>query len=209
MAIIHHFHFDPPTRQALDPQTGGIIKDIFKLIQALHQLQIVDHAINADTFPSGMNRQVTRLTAFIKPSSPTEDFQKSVADNKTWMQTNVILLQTHYSNTIAYHSDIIANEAALTVASGWAQKRYRPRLHPDFFQTLSSLTHHPPTHTDHTHVSESKCGPDAVTVDSDPRQPPDVELDLQDEHQFPRLSRAMPPLTRGLYLGTRPALIEQ
>lgn len=156
-----------------------------------------------------MNRQVTRLTAFIKPSSPTEDFQKSVADNKTWMQTNVILLQTHYSNTIAYHSDIIANEAALTVASGWAQKRYRPRLHPDFFQTLSSLTHHPPTHTDHTHVSESKCGPDAVTVDSDPRQPPDVELDLQDEHQFPRLSRAMPPLTRGLYLGTRPALIEQ
>lgn len=201
MAIIHHFHFDPPTRQALDPQTGGIIKDIFKLIQALHQLQIVDHAINADTFPSGMNRQVTRLTAFIKPSSPTEDFQKSVADNKTWMQTNVTLLQQH-------HSDIIANEAALTVASGWAQKRYGPRLHSDFFQTLSSLTHHPPTHIDHTHISESKCGPDAVTVDSDSRHPLMLSW-IYGKHQIPWLSRAMPPLTRGLYPGTRRALIEQ
>lgn len=123
MAIIHHFHFDPPTRQALDPQTGGITKDIFKLIQALHQHQIVDHAINADTFPSGMNRQLTR---FIKPSSPTEDFQQSVADNKTWMQTNVILLQQH-------HSDIIANKAALTVVRGV----HRNATDPDFTQTLS------------------------------------------------------------------------
>lgn len=183
MAIIHHFHFDPPTRQALDPQTGGIIKDIFKLIQALHQLQIVDHAINADTFPSGKNRQVTRLTAFIKPSSPTEDFQQSVADNKTWMQTNVTLLQQH-------HSDIIANEAALTVASGCAQKRYGPRLHPDTFQTLSSLTH-------------------AVTLDSDPRHPLMLSWIYGTSTSSHGSAELCPLPTQGLYPGTRPALIEQ
>lgn len=54
----------PSVRQALDPQTRGMAKDIFKLIQAIHHKQIIDNAIITGTFRSGMTRQVTRLTAF-------------------------------------------------------------------------------------------------------------------------------------------------
>lgn len=99
------------------------------------------HAINTETPPAGMNRQVNRLTAFIKPASPTEEFRNQVAANtKTWMQNNLTLLKNHYTEIIVLHTDIRSTQTALTVAKGWAKKRYGPRLHPETFDILSAIT---------------------------------------------------------------------
>lgn len=199
----------PPVRQALDIQTQAMAKDIFKLIKAIHHKQIIDNAITTGTFLSGMSRQVKRLTAFIKPSSPTDDFHKSVADNThTWMTKNMTLLQSHYSSAIANHSNITATEAALTVAKGWANKRYGNRLHKDTFLTLASLTY---PHCSSSQADATGSQPDPVSqmVDSGTRQLPKEAPDIRAESEFPRINRDMPPPPRSLYLGNRPTFIEQ
>lgn len=83
---LHHIVGDgtrtaPQPKQALDPDTRAAAKNIFKLIQAIHHREIIDHAISTNTPPVGMNRQVNRLMAFIKPASPTEEFCQQVAAN--------------------------------------------------------------------------------------------------------------------------------
>lgn len=97
-------------------------------------------------------------------------------------------------------------QTALTVAKGWAEKHYGPRLHPNTFTILSSLTYDPAALND-IHGSESHR--DSPAADAVTRPSTEVELDVRDESQFPKLSRPTAPPTRSLYMGSRPTLTEQ
>lgn len=97
-------------------------------------------------------------------------------------------------------------QTALTVAKGWAEKHYGPRLHPNTFTILSSLTYDPAALND-IHGSESDR--DSPAADAVTRPSTEVELDVRDECQFPKLSRPTAPPTRCLYMGSRPTLTEQ
>lgn len=165
------------------------------------------HAINTETPPAGMNRQVNRLTAFIKPASPTEEFRNQVAANtKTWMQNNLALLKNHYTEIIVLHTDIRSTQTALTVAKGWAKKRYGPRLHPETFDILSAITFDT-GNANSTNASEPHR--DAAAADVVTRTSTEDQFDVRDERQFPKLSRNIIPPTRSLYMGSRRTLTEQ
>lgn len=176
----------PQPKQALDPDTRAAAKKIFKLIQAIHHREIIDHAISTNTPPVGMNRQVNRLTAFIKPASPTEEFRQQVAANtQTWMQNNFTLLRNHYTEIIVFHTDICSTQTTLTVAKGWAEKRYGHQLHPDTFTILSSITFDTAAATG-THVSEPDR--DAAAADTVTQPSTEGQFDVMDKRQFPKLS---------------------
>ena len=53
-------------------------KVYFKLLQAIHHSEIIAQTKCAGKFPVSMSRHTTKLTAFVKPSSPTE----TTASNK-------------------------------------------------------------------------------------------------------------------------------
>lgn len=49
-----------------------------------------------------MSRHTTKLTAFNKPSSPTEATQEKLKQNtQQWMQTHMQILEEHYDSVIA------------------------------------------------------------------------------------------------------------
>lgn len=83
---------------------------------------------------------------------------------------------------------------------------YGPHLHPDTFIILSSLTYDPAAVND-IHGSESDR--DTPEADAVTRPSTEVELDVRDENQFPKLSRPTAPPTRSLYMASRPTLTEQ
>ncbi|KAG7467708.1 hypothetical protein JOB18_018490, partial [Solea senegalensis] len=84
-----------------------------------------------------MNRQVQRLTDFIKPSTPTTATYNKIHNNTTrWMQNTMLILQDHYHTTITSLLSTPLNPLALQIATGWARKRYGPRL---MQQTLHSV----------------------------------------------------------------------
>ncbi|XP_078809581.1 uncharacterized protein LOC144994645 [Oryzias latipes] len=121
----------PPTllNHPPDPQTRATSKQYFKLIQAIHHKNIMDTAQATHTVPPGMMRQVTRLTNFIKPSTPTEDTYKKIHSNTAqWMQNTILILQQHYSLAINSFPTNAFNPLALQIAIGWARKRYGPKL---------------------------------------------------------------------------------
>ena len=107
---------DTPPTQALtqppDPETRATSKTYFKLIQAVHHKHIIDHAIATNNFPTGMMKQVQRLTDFIKPSTPSINTREKVQDNTAaWMMTNMHILQTHYQTTISTLSTTLTDKS--------------------------------------------------------------------------------------------------
>lgn len=188
-------------RRPLEPHTRLVAKNYFKLIQAIHHKTIIDNAINNNTFPKGMIKQVHKLTAFIKPSSPTEEFYSKVSDNTTrWMQNNMTLLQDHYVSIIAKHSTGGGIKEALDVAMGWAHKRYGPRFDPRTGRMVESLLFSSPN--EHTHVSESSAGSEEQGGDTGGPNP-------GDEIQFPKLPQPAAPHMKSLYLGPKATMLEQ
>lgn len=131
---------ESPIRQALDTQTRAAAKHHFKLLQAVHHLETVETALETGQFPPGMTRQVIRLTQFIKPSSPTETTQEKVKQNtEYWMETNMTILQQHYTQTITELTDIRGNQLAFRVATNWAKRRFGTRLDPDTITKTHNL----------------------------------------------------------------------
>lgn len=112
----------------------------FKLIQAVHHLGTIQKAITTQQFPTGMMRQVIKLTQFIKPSSPNNTVQEQVQKNTAvWMDKNMQILQEHYTDLITRLTDIDAGRLALKVAANWAHRRYGNRLHQDTLTRTESL----------------------------------------------------------------------
>ena len=144
-----HYYTQPP-----DPITRQTAKLYFKLIQATHHKHIITQAIDTGIFPSGMTRQVIKLTQFIKPAIPTPHTRSRIQDNThTWMDNNMHILLEHYTTQLTQltPSNTTFNSTAFQIASGWARKRYHTRFSPNTLQTLQSLlTSQPTPSTDST-----------------------------------------------------------
>lgn len=111
-----------------------LCKKYFKLIQAHHHMQIVKDSLYTHTFPTGMCRQIKKLTQFIKPSSPTTFTTAQITENtQNWMYNNMVILQTHYTTVI---DDLIKHLKGLRdlewqVALKWARNRFKHKLTED------------------------------------------------------------------------------
>src|SRR4029434_3477115 len=116
-------------------------KQYFKLLQALHHLEILNSAIERESYPIGMTRQVDKLTSFIKPAAPNATILGKVASNtKAWLCNNVIALRDHYAllaNTIQTELGMFQPQA-LERAVRWARARYGRKLTQSSLETLRS-----------------------------------------------------------------------
>ena len=116
-------------------------KQYFKLLQALHHLEILNSAIERESYPIGMTRQVDKLTSFIKPAAPNATILGKVASNtKAWLCNNVIALRDHYAllaNTIQTELGMF-QPPALERAIRWARARYGRKLTQSSLETLRS-----------------------------------------------------------------------
>lgn len=122
-------------------------KVYFKLLQAIHHSEIIAETKRTGKFPVGMSRHTTKLTAFIKPSSPSETTQEKVKQNThQWMQTNMLILEEHYDGIIAtILQDLPPHDPqALQKAIAYGRIRYRHKLTPSSITTLSALTQNTP-----------------------------------------------------------------
>lgn len=172
----HHSVYQP-----LSANTRQTAKSYFKLIQAIHHKNIIDKAILIQTPPKGMARQITKLTAFIRPSSPTEQLREAVHLNtQTWLQNSLLILQQHYAKIVLEYQYTIWDDLAFQVAANWMAKRYKARLAADTLGVARSL------------LIEQLEGSDLSTssplVDSVEEETPE-ELDLENEEEFPPLSQ--------------------
>lgn len=132
----------PRLNQPPDEATRQTSKLYFKLIQAIHHKEIIDKAISDRRFPSGMMRQVNRLTNFIKPSSPTDYTAAQVLQNtQQWMNNNMNILQIHYQTIIESLTQPpnTFNTLALHIAVGWAHKRYTHKLTHTTITTVETI----------------------------------------------------------------------
>lgn len=96
-----------------------------------------------------MMRKVTRLTSFIKPSSPNETTQLKVQQNTdTWMLNNMHILREHYDSVIAVGLETIPtfNQIPFDKAIQWGRSRYGRKLTSSSVNTLRDITSKsPPT----------------------------------------------------------------
>ncbi|XP_059184757.1 mucin-2-like [Centropristis striata] len=187
----------PVINQAPDPETRETSKLYFKFIQATHHKHIMDTAIITGKFPPGMLRQVTRLTDFIKPSTPTPETRTKIHNNTTlWMHNTITILSEHYSNTLSAIDTSTYNPIAFQIATGWARKRYGDRLTTGTIQAtevhLQSTTEKQPSQQ-HSHQ---------------PRQRTSI-LPTIPEEQYPPLPKPVNSSTLSLYLGPRPTITEE
>lgn len=108
-------------------------------MQAIHH-KIIDRAILTQTPPKGMTRQISKLTAFIKPSSPTEELREAVSRNtQTWLQNSLLILQEHYAKIVVDYHYTTWDDTAFQVAANWMTKRYKARLAAGTLEAARSL----------------------------------------------------------------------
>ena len=200
-------HPPPPPRPHNQPdeETRKLTKGYFRLLQAVHHKNIIDTAISTQVPPKGMAKHVVRLTAFIKPSTPTDSVKQALADNTTsWMKNNLNILQEHYCKTILTHSNLPFEQRAFQTATNWARKRYRARLTSSTVEAAQSLLQRSPQQS---HVSDSLASSPTTSLVGD--TPPRVDLNCRLE--FPPLdpSQKPPSNPRSLYLGPRTPLTTQ
>lgn len=167
--------------QPLNVHVRQVAKSYFKLMQAIHHKHIIDKAILTQTPPKGMRRQVLKLTAFIRPSSPTEELREAVESNtQTWLQNSLSILQDHYGAIIANHGHTTYNDTAFQVAENWLKKRYKARLAAGTLEAVRSLL------TDN--LEGSVISAPSSEVDSFEEETAE-ELLLDNEEEFPPLSQ--------------------
>lgn len=80
---------------------------------------------------AGMVRQVNKLAAFIKPSSPNQQTLAKVKLNTSrWMENNMHILREHYDGVIALciQNTSTYNQEALDKAVMWAKARYKHKF---------------------------------------------------------------------------------
>lgn len=118
----------------------NLTKSYFKLLQALHHLEILQKS--ADTFgPKGMLRQVDKLTAFIKPSSPNASTLEAVKLNTSrWCEANFHILTKHYDLVVTTGLEGLEpfNQEAFNKAVSWSKARYRRKFTISSANTLQA-----------------------------------------------------------------------
>ncbi|KAF3850734.1 hypothetical protein F7725_012506 [Dissostichus mawsoni] len=119
-----------------------LTKTYFKLLQAIHHVEILDEAARRGSPPPGMARKAQFLTSFIKPAAPNSRTLKLVEENTSmWMQRNLDILKTHYTDLLR---DLSFNLTPFRIdafdrAIIWARKRYHNKLTPSSISALHSL----------------------------------------------------------------------
>lgn len=116
-----------------------LVKKYFKLIQATHHLQILNSALENNTFPIGMTRKVDKLTSFIKPAAPDQIILEKVkAHTNQWMRSNILTLKEHYTNLFGSTFDTLRpfQLEAFEKATRWAYNRFKRKLSP---QTIDKV----------------------------------------------------------------------
>ena len=106
-------------------------KQYFKILQAIHHAEVVEKYQQTGELPVGMSRQANKLTAFIKPSSPSDDTREKVRLNtENWMQANMLILKDHYDCVIAASIEKLPafNQVAMEKAIAYGKARYKNRL---------------------------------------------------------------------------------
>lgn len=152
-----------------------------------------------------MMRQVSRLTDFIKPSTPNDTGRTKIHQNTTnWMQTNMTILQDHYTATITALSDTPRNPLALQIAIGWARKRYTSQL---TLTTIHTIHHILGIQTQQTQTNISTNTTPHPTQTNPPTNRTLSPIPEEDE-DFPRLPRPQAPHKLSLYLGRQTTLSE-
>jgi len=121
-----------------------LTKKYFKLLQALHHTEILTDSLTKNSAPPGMVRQVDKLTAFIKPSSPNQTTLEKVKLNTLdWMNVNMSILREHYDQVIAEGIRELGewDVEAFDRAVSWAKTRYKRKFTATSVGTLRSLLH--------------------------------------------------------------------
>ncbi|KAI9533357.1 hypothetical protein NQZ68_024411, partial [Dissostichus eleginoides] len=119
-----------------------LTKTYFKLLQAIHHVEILDEAARRGSPPPGMARKAQFLTSFIKPAAPNSRTLKLVEENTSmWMQRNLDILKTHYTDLLR---DLSFNLTPFRIdafdrAIIWAGKHYHNKLTPSSISALHSL----------------------------------------------------------------------
>ena len=152
----------PPLLPRAPHETSGIpeemvlTKTYFKLLQAIHHVEILDEAACRGSPPPGMARKAQFLTSFIKPAAPNSHTLNLVEENtRMWMQRNLDILKTHYTDLLRDLSFSLTpfRIDAFDRAIIWARKRYHNKLTPSSISALHSLlipSHLPPLLTSPT-----------------------------------------------------------
>ncbi|XP_029629921.1 leucine-rich repeat extensin-like protein 5 isoform X2 [Salmo trutta] len=224
-----HAYRQPGPYEPPDEETRQTAKLYFKLIQATHHMEVVEKALKNQAFPTGMMRQVHRVTNFIKPSSPTDSTTIKLSQNThQWMQNNMYILQTHYqsvTHTIKQQINT-PNTLALTIAIGWAHKRYKHKLTPTTITRVETIlelpqaSSSPQLTTIRTNTTRDQ--PHTLpAIEHTPLQisPPTIPIPtpvppLSSTEEFPPLSKPrplpkrQPSYLRTLSLGKQPTLSE-
>lgn len=121
-----------------------LTKKYFKLLQAVHHTEILTDSLTKNSAPPGMVRQVDKLTAFIKPSSPNQTTLEKVKLNTLdWMNVNMSILREHYDQVIAEGIRELGewDVGAFDRAVSWAKTRYKRKFTISSVETLRSLLH--------------------------------------------------------------------
>nr|XP_029604683.1 uncharacterized protein LOC115190770 isoform X3 [Salmo trutta] len=121
-------------------------KGYFKALQAIHHSEILDNSAVNHSVPAGMVRQVNKLAAFIKPSSPNQQTLEKVKLNTSrWMENNMHILREHYDGVIALciQNSSTYNQAALDKAVMWAKARYKHKFTSSSVNTLKNMLQKP------------------------------------------------------------------
>lgn len=73
-----------------------MVRLIYKMIQSLHHLQILEGKI-----PRGIEKQVNKLTKFIRPANPSQETLCKIATNaNTWARETRQILIEHYQSSL-------------------------------------------------------------------------------------------------------------
>ncbi|KAI9529117.1 hypothetical protein NQZ68_013424 [Dissostichus eleginoides] len=78
-----------------------LVKTYFKLLQAIHHVEILDEAAHRGSPPPGMAKKVNLLTSFIKPAAPNSKvLNLAEANTQFWMNRNLDILKEHYTDLL-------------------------------------------------------------------------------------------------------------
>lgn len=117
-------------------------KIYFKLLQAIHHVEIIENSHKTGQYPKGMMRQVNKFISFIKPSSSCDETREKVLHyTAICMQSTLNILKEHYDSVIAGILPSLppCDPLALQKAVAFGRTRYRHKLTSSSISTLSLL----------------------------------------------------------------------
>lgn len=133
-------------RQAVTHNNDGsfsvIVKHYFKLLQTTHHTGILVNGRDNGVLPPGMQRQLTKLSGFIKPACPSPGTLNRVQTvTKDWMSRILEILLEHYDTQTATLLNSLPtwNEEAFNKATSWAKNRYKRKLTDASITAVRSL----------------------------------------------------------------------